>query len=107
MYIFQPTFQQSDSAVNTLRNNASIPLKITCTEIELTGERDGIDASFGYYTKGIYVDVGGNLDIHGQEKLSWTKLSETLTPMKPFGLKRFDARLITYFGNFVFLFLVT
>ena len=81
LYIFQPTFQQ--------RNNASIPLKITCTEIELTGERDGIDASFGYYTKGIYVDVGGNLDIHGQEKLSWTKLTETLTPMKPFGLKRF------------------
>ena len=71
------------------QNFASIPLKITCTEIELTGERDGIDASFGYYTKGIYVDVGGNLDIHGQEKLSWTKLTETLTPMKPFGLKRF------------------
>ena len=72
-----------------LFNFQSIPLKINCKEIELTGVRDGIDASFGYYTKGIYVDVGGNLDIHGQEKLSWTKLTETLTPMKPFGLKRF------------------
>ena len=40
-------------------------------------------------TKGIYVDVGGNLDIHGQDKLSWTKLTETLTPVKPFGLERY------------------
>ena len=34
----------------------------------------------GAYTKGISVDVGGNLDIHGTKKLSWTKLAETLSP---------------------------
>ena len=47
-------------------------------EIELTGDKEGPDGTFGYFIKGIYVDVGGNLDLHGQEKLSWTKLSKTV-----------------------------
>ena len=51
------------------------------TEIILTGDgKDSPDTSFGYYTKGIYVDKGGKLDFHGQDKLSWTKLSESLNP---------------------------
>ena len=51
------------------------------TEIVLTGDgREQPDTTFGYYTKGIYVGEGGNLDLHGQDKLSWTKLRETLIP---------------------------
>ena len=49
------------------------------TEIVLTGDLEA-DESMGAYTKGISVDVGGNLDIHGTKKLSWTKLAETLSP---------------------------
>lgn len=49
------------------------------TEIVLTGDLEA-DESMGAYTKGISVDVGGNLDIHGAKKLSWTKLAETLSP---------------------------
>jgi hypothetical protein len=48
-------------------------------EIILTGE-NGPDVTMGELTKGIYVKEGGNLDIHGEEKLSWTKLEETLVP---------------------------
>ena len=48
-------------------------------EIVLTGG-PGPDVSMGHYTKGIHVEVGGNLDIHGAEKLSWTKLAATLYP---------------------------
>ena len=53
------------------------------TEIILTGDRKEMpDPTFGYYVKGIYVGEGGNLDFHGQEKLSWTKLAETLIPVQ-------------------------
>ena len=51
-------------------------------EILLTGEA-GPDVSQGHYTKGISVEAGGNLDIHGATKLSWTKLTETLYPTFP------------------------
>ena len=51
------------------------------TEIVLSGNgRESPDTTFGYYTKGIYVSEGGNLDLHGREKLSWTKLADTLKP---------------------------
>ena len=51
------------------------------TEIILTGgPMDSPDTTFGHYSKGIYVEKGGNLDFHGSEKLSWTKLGETLKP---------------------------
>ena len=42
-------------------------------EVLLLGEV-GADTTFGHYTKGIYVEDGGTLEIHGEEKLSWTKL---------------------------------
>ena len=48
-------------------------------EIILTG-KNGADVTMGELTKGIYVKEGGNLDIHGEEKLSWTKLESTLYP---------------------------
>ena len=48
-------------------------------DIVLTGEL-GPDVTKGKLTKGVYVKHGGHLDIHGEEKLSWTKLSETLVP---------------------------
>ena len=51
-------------------------------EILLTGEA-GPDVSMGHYTKGISVEAGGNLDIHGATKLSWTKLTKTLYPTFP------------------------
>ena len=51
------------------------------TEIVLTGRgRETPDTTFGYYTKGIYVSEGGNLDLHGRDKLSWTKLADTVKP---------------------------
>ena len=48
-------------------------------EILLTGE-NGPDTSMGQYIKGLYVEVGGTLDIHGEEKLPWTHLISTLQP---------------------------
>lgn len=61
-------------------------------EIELTGEKEGPDGSFGYLVKGIYVDVGGNLDFHGKEKLSWTQLAQTAdkTEADQFDIKVID-----------------
>ena len=49
-------------------------------EILLTGVDDDFDDSFGAYIKGIYVEEGGTLDIHGEEKLPWTHLTATLLP---------------------------
>merc|ERR550519_507859 len=46
-------------------------------EILLLGKA-GADTGFG--TKGIYVEEGGTLDIHGEEKLPWTHLTATLQP---------------------------
>ena len=95
MIVFSPDHQVKLIADNVLiMNNGSLIIGTpdciysSDTEIELTGEEGGMDTSFGYYTKGIYVDVGGNLDIHGQDKLSWTKLTETLTPIKPSSVSR-------------------
>ena len=48
-------------------------------EVVLVGE-DGTDTSFGHYVKGIYVEEGGTLDIHGNEKLPWTRLTASLLP---------------------------
>merc|ERR1711970_929094 len=48
-------------------------------DIVLTGE-EGPDVTMGELTKGVYVKHGGHLDIHGEDKLSWTKLVETLEP---------------------------
>ena len=63
------------------------------TEIVLTGDRKEMpDTTFGYYVKGIYVGEGGNLDFHGQEKLSWTKLAETLTPVE--GKSEYEIKLV-------------
>ena len=52
-------------------------------EVVLVGE-DGADTSFGHYAKGIYVEEGGTLDIHGEEKLPWTRLMATLQPQSGF-----------------------
>ena len=63
------------------------------TEIVLTGDRKEMaDPTFGYYVKGIYVGEGGNLDFHGQEKLSWTKLAETLVPIQ--GKSEYEIKLV-------------
>ena len=48
-------------------------------EVVLVGD-DGADTTMGAYTKGIYVEEGGTLDIHGEEKLPWTRLTATLLP---------------------------
>merc|ERR1719153_2165127 len=48
-------------------------------EILLTGKK-GPDTSIGQFIKGIYLEEGGTLDIHGEEKLSWTHLTSTLHP---------------------------
>ena len=48
-------------------------------EVLLLGEV-GPDITFGHYVKGIYVEEGGTLEIHGEEKLPWTKLTATLLP---------------------------
>ena len=49
------------------------------TEIAFTGEI-GPDTSMGHYTKGLAVEAGGVLEIHGQKKLAWTRLTQTLSP---------------------------
>lgn len=33
------------------------------------------------HPKAILVDAGGTLEIHGEPRLSWTKITETLTPI--------------------------
>ena len=96
MIIFSPNHQTKLTAADVLiMNNGSLIVGTpdcifsSDTEIELTGLEDVMDTTFGYYTKGIYVHPGGNLDIHGQDKLSWTKLTQTLTPIKPSGVNRY------------------
>lgn len=32
--------------------------------------------------KFVCVDAGGTVELHGQDKMSWTKLSNTLNPLK-------------------------
>ena len=49
------------------------------TEIAFTGEI-GPDTGMGHYTKGLAVEAGGSLEIHGQKKLAWTRLTHTLSP---------------------------
>ena len=51
----------------------------TETGIAFTGEI-GPDTSMGHYTKGLAVEAGGSLEIHGQKKLAWTRLTQTLSP---------------------------
>ena len=34
----------------------------------------------GHYTKGLAVEAGGSLEVHGQKKLAWTRLTQTLSP---------------------------
>ena len=45
-------------------------------EVLLLGEAE-VDSNL---VKGIYVEEGGTLEIHGEEKLPWTKLTSTLLP---------------------------
>ena len=47
--------------------------------ILLTGD-PGMDDCMGDCPKGLFVDSGGSLEMHGQEKLSWTQLTRTLKP---------------------------
>ena len=47
--------------------------------ILLTGN-PGMDDCMGDCPKGLFVDAGGSLEMHGQEKLSWTQLTRTLKP---------------------------
>ena len=57
--------------------------EIRILKVVLVGE-DGADTSFGHYMKGIYVEEGGTLDIHGKEKLPWTRLTASLLPQSGF-----------------------
>ena len=51
------------------------------TEVVLTGDCGTCaDVSMGHYTKGISVEAGGSLEIHGAQKLAWTRLTQTLSP---------------------------
>ena len=47
--------------------------------ILLTGQ-PGMDDCMGDCPKGLFVDAGGCLEMHGQEKLSWTQLTRTIQP---------------------------
>ena len=38
----------------------------------------GVEDCFGDCPKGLFVEAGGSLDLHGMEKLSWTVLTRTL-----------------------------
>ncbi len=80
--------------------------EIRILKVVLVGE-DGADTSFGHYAKGIYVEEGGTLDIHGKEKLPWTRLTASLMPQsgffdihlaeEPVGWKMGDKVMIAYF----------
>ena len=39
-----------------------------------------VEDCFGNCPKGLFVEAGGSLDLHGMEKLSWTVLTRTLRP---------------------------
>ena len=113
MIVFSPHHKVKLTADNiVIMNNGSMLIGTPeCTfkgdaEIELTGDYAIADVSMGDYTKGIYAEVGGSLDIHGEKKLSWTKIGKTLTPhaadeeyvitliVEPFGWKSGDKLVI-------------
>ena len=66
--------------------------EIRILKVVLVGE-DGADTSFGHYMKGIYVEEGGTLDIHGKEKLPWTRLTAARSAC--WGCARADTRRAT------------
>lgn len=85
--VFSPKHKVKLTAANVIiMNNGSMQIgNPDCqfrgeAEVELTGDYGIPEVSFGDYTKGIYIEVGGSLDIRGEDKLAWTTLAETLTP---------------------------
>ncbi|XP_067654447.1 inactive cell surface hyaluronidase CEMIP2-like [Haliotis asinina] len=50
------------------------------THIRLTGESNSTLSVSGFGRKFIGVDAGGTIEIHGEEKPSWTKLIQTAEP---------------------------
>lgn len=86
MIVFSPEHQVKLTAkfVRLIHNGSLLIGSPDCrypgqAEIMLTGDLEP-DVSMGELTKGLYVKEGGNLDIHGEHKLAWTKLGETLVP---------------------------
>ncbi|XP_076070514.1 cell surface hyaluronidase CEMIP2-like isoform X1 [Mytilus galloprovincialis] len=52
------------------------------TEIILKGTRNEVADKVGCGQKFICVAAGGTLELHGEDKLSWTKLDKTVNPLK-------------------------
>jgi len=85
--VFSPDTQLAKLTVGVVRIQENSSLLIggpECrfpgqAEILLTGKQ-GPDTSIGHFIKGVYLEEGGTLDIHGEEKLSWTHLTSTLHP---------------------------
>ena len=85
--VFSPDVELAKltSGLVKIENNGSLLIGVPdCrflgrAEVLLLGEV-GPDTTFGHYVKGVYVEEGGTLEMHGEEKLPWTKLTSTLLP---------------------------